>query len=284
MDERQDWQTVLFAGGGCRCFWQLGFWAAVAPALELAPRFVGAVSAGAAMACAALAGRTEAVVADFKARAAANERNFYPGNLLRREPAFPQEAIYRWAILTVLDREALARLHAGPEIEVVVTRPPSWAVAGSCLPLAAVARMMDKRSGDRVHARWGPRFGFRGEWISVRQCATPEEVADLILHSSCTPPATPWYRRDDRPVLDGCVAQDPPFGSRGPGDGTEETLVLLTRHQPQAALPRLPGRTYVAPSEPIGVAVWDYTSPEKVQQTFDLGRRDGERFARERGA
>jgi len=33
------------------------------------------------------------------------------------------------------------------------------------------------------------------------------------------------------------------------------------------------------PSRPVPIDVWDYTSPERLQQTFDLGRRDGEAFA-----
>lgn len=39
--------AVVFAGGGTRCTWPMGFWSAAAPALELSPRQVAAVSAGA---------------------------------------------------------------------------------------------------------------------------------------------------------------------------------------------------------------------------------------------
>jgi len=281
MNERTDWHTAVFAGGGCRCFWQLGFWQTAAPQLGLRPRKVGAVSAGAAMACAILADKIEAVVADFKARAARNERNFYPQNLLHGERPFPHESIYRDAILTVLDRAALERLHRGPEIGVIVTRPPRWAVAGASLPLALTARVLDRSSGDRLHTRWGRRFGFEPEVVPVQSCRTPEEVAELILHSSCTPPALPWYQRDRRKVLDGCIAEDPPLGVAAP-EG--RTLVFLTRHFPPERLPRIPGRTYVAPSEPIKILAWDYTQPQAIQRTYDLGRRDGERFAREQGA
>ena len=37
--------AVVFAGGGCRCFWQAGFWSVVAPALELRPRSITGASA-----------------------------------------------------------------------------------------------------------------------------------------------------------------------------------------------------------------------------------------------
>jgi hypothetical protein len=53
----QVYRNAIFAGGGCRCFWQLGFWeGAKAQGLHLGDqvRFIGAVSAGAAMAAAAM--------------------------------------------------------------------------------------------------------------------------------------------------------------------------------------------------------------------------------------
>ena len=42
------------------------------------------------------------------------------------------------------------------------------------------------------------------------------------------------------------------------------------------ALPNVPGREYVQPSEPIPVQMWDYASPDLITQTYDMGRRDGE--------
>ena len=109
----------------------------------------------------------------------------------------------------------------------------------------------------------------------MRECATGEEVADLVLQSSCTPPFTPVYSRSGRPVLDGGLVDHVPV------EGALEArhaLVLLTRRHADEQLPRMPGRTYVQPSEPIPVKKWDYTSPDLIQRTYDLGRRDGERF------
>ena len=34
----------------------------------------------------------------------------------------------------------------------------------------------------------------------------------------------------------------------------------------------------MGPSQPIPIDKWDYTSPSLVDQTYDLGRRDGEDF------
>ena len=117
--------AVVFSGGGCRCFWQAGFWSVVAPALELRPRTVLGASAGSAFACAAVADRLGEVVAAFTRRTARNPRNVYPSNVMRRRPVFPHEAIYRGTIMDTMDAATLARLHHGPDLRLLVARPPA---------------------------------------------------------------------------------------------------------------------------------------------------------------
>jgi predicted acylesterase/phospholipase RssA len=111
--------------------------------------------------------------------------------------------------------------------------------------------------------------------VSVRECATPSVLVDLILGSSCTPPMTALQTWRGRHVLDGGVVDNVPVCALAPAAG--ETLVLLSRRYPQ--LPRVTGRTYVMPSADVPVDAWDYTSPARLQAAFDLGRRDGAAFA-----
>ena len=114
--------SVVLAGGGCRCFGQAGFWQEAGHLLQ--PRAIAAVSAGDAFACAAIGGTTDAVVAAFKRRTAANPRNFY----LRRTPdrnRFPHHAMYRGTVIETTDAAMLERLRAGPEIRVSLGRPPA---------------------------------------------------------------------------------------------------------------------------------------------------------------
>jgi predicted acylesterase/phospholipase RssA len=268
--------AAVFAGGGCRCFWQLGFWSAAARPLGLRPARIGAVSAGAAMACAALTGMFEEIVEDFAHRAAANAGNFLPRNWLRGERAFPHESMYRATILAMTDAARLERLRSGPDLRVLLGRPPSWAGRLGTLLLALVGSRAESCFGGGVHAVWGRRVGFRPEFVSVRECETPEDLAALLLHSSCTPPALPLYMRGGRPVLDGGIIDGVPVEGVEPA---RSTLVLLTRRFPEAALPRVPGRTYVQPSEPIPIETWDYASPERVRDAFALGAHDGHTFA-----
>lgn len=276
-EEGSVFDAVVFSGGGCRCFWQLGFWSVVAPQLGLRPRVMAAVSAGAAFATAALLDVADVVLEDFKRRTAANRRNAYPRNALRGQPIFPHESMYRGAILTSLEGVPLDRLQSGTDLRVLMARPPGWSGHRVGFALSCVAFALD-RYELRVHARWGRRFGFTPEVVSARACRSAEELASLILHSSCTPPLLPLYRRGERIVLDGGLIDNAPAHWVGEA---RSTLVLLTRHYPRHALPRVVGRTYACPSRAVPIVKWDYTNPSLIQQTFDLGRRDGEAFARD---
>jgi predicted acylesterase/phospholipase RssA len=271
------YDALVLGGGGCRCFWQAGFWTEAAPALGLAPRVVAGVSAGAAFACAIAAGVLGRVLEDFSHRVAANERNAYPVNALKGRPVFPHERIYRGTILAALDQEAYERLQAGPEVRISVARPPAWSGRRSGYAVGLLAYLAERQLDDGVHTSWGRRLGFRNEVVSARSCRSREELADLILQSSCVPPITPAYRRAGRPVLDGGIYDPVPIEAV---DGAQHSLVLLSWRHREDVLPRVPGRTYVQPSEPIRIHKWDYTSPELVRRTYDLGRADGERFVR----
>ena len=267
--------AAVFAGGGNRCFWQAGFWSEAAPRLALAPLRVAATSAGAAIACVLLAGRAREGLAHFKSLLAANPRNVYPANLLRGRPAFPHFGMYRGALIAIIDREALARLHAGPEILVPVTRAPRWLGVRTAFAVAGLADVLEHVGEPSVHPRLARRLGFVPEYVDVRRCATPEAFVDLVLASSCTPPFTPALAYGGRPALDGGIADNVPAAAVEGDDGP--TLVLLTRRY--ARLPRHPGRVYVQPSAPVPVSAWNYTDPAGIQAAFDLGRRDGETFA-----
>jgi len=268
--------AAVFAGGGCRCFWQLGFWSTAASRLGIVPDRIGAVSAGAAMACAALTGIFEDLVEDFASRAAVNAGNFVPRNWLRGRSAFPHEQMYRGTILAMTSASRLAKLRSGPDLRVLIGRPPWGAGRAGTLVLGLLGSRLERLLGGGVHAVWGRRCGFRPELVSVRECETAEDLAALLLHSACTPPALPLYLRDGRPVLDGGIVDGVPVEAVEPA---RNTLVLLTRRYPQAALPRVPGRTYVQPSAEIPIETWDYASPDGVRATFELGARDGRAFA-----
>jgi len=279
-DSPQDtspYTAAVFAGGGCRCFWQLGFWSVAAPQLGFAPRQVLGVSAGAAFGATVALGLIDDVLEDFKSRVDAN-----PSNYRRRrerlgdEPAFPHERIYGGILRDHLDQAALARLKRSVEFSVVIAQPHRWLGARRGLALAVAAMVLNQKER-LVHARWGYRFGFEPVMVSADECEDAGDLVSLILQSSCVPPLLPYYRRAGRPVLDGGVIDNAPadlIEADGP------TLVLLTYPHEETNRKRMPGRTYVQPSGPTPISRWDYTNPELVQQTYDIGRRDAEAFVR----
>jgi Patatin-like phospholipase len=264
--------NVVFAGGGNRCLWQAGFWSEAAPRLGLVPHRIAATSAGAAIACVLFAGRLREGLAHFRAATTANRRNVYPANVLRGHPVFPHAAMYRRALLETIDTAALARLHAGPEILVPITRAPPWLGTRSAFAIAGVVDAIEHAVARSPHPRFARKCGFGVEYARVSECATPEALADLVLASSCTPPFTPLLSHAGRPALDGGIADNAPVEAVGDGP----TLVLLTGRF--ARLPEHPMRTYLQPSRQVPVRSWDYTDPAGLDAAFALGQRDAERW------
>lgn len=271
-------RSLVLSGGGCRCFWQAGFLDVALPALREPPRVVGAVSAGAAMACLVFSGRTRDGLDAFKAAVRANPRNAYWRNLASGDPVFPHARLYRDTMLSLLDETGIEPLRDGPEIRVTVAHTPAFLGPKTSLLAAATLDQAQRLFARSLHRQYARRAGFRTEVISLRECRTPWQLAELVLQSSCTPPFTPYYRRHGRPVLDGGLIDSVPVEVLQPEESP--ALILLTRPHRESEIPAVDGRRYLWPSAPIPVAKWDYTSAERIQQTFDLGRRDGEAFAR----
>lgn len=270
------YDSLVLAGGGCRCVWQIGFLEVVAPEIDLRPREVAAVSAGSAMACMFFSGAVESGLEYFTDRVARNEKNFYPEHLLDETPVFPHEEMYRSTILHACDDEAFGRLQEGPDIRVLLSRPPEWLGAVGGVAVGFLAYEAEKLISPSVHPELARQIGFTSDVVSIRQCDSPEALANLILQSSCTPPFTPVYERDGTPVLDGGLVDNVPVSALT--EAASNTLVLLTRRYAESVIPERDGLTYVQPSDSIPVDKWDYASPELLRETLELGRRDGATF------
>lgn len=234
------------------------------------------MSAGSAMACMIFSDSVEQGLAYFLERTTRNERNVYPENVWGEESVFPHERIYRETILHVCDEDAVDKLRAGPDIRVLVSRPPDWLGSYGGVLAGFLAYEAEKLFMPGVHPEFARRVGFTSEVISLRTCDGPEDVADLILQSSCTPPFTPVYERAGRPVLDGGLVDNVPVSALSEEAG--RALVLLTRRYDEELLPSHPDRVYVQPSGDMPVDKWDYANPDGARGAFDLGRRDGEAF------
>ncbi len=270
--------AVVFAGGGNRCLWQAGFYEVVAPAIGLVPERCSGSSAGATIACLLFAGRAVDALEHFREATGANPSNVYPRNALRGKPVFPHYAMYRRVIVDVIGDDGFQRLLAGPEIRVQLTRLPRWVGPRAGVLLGLMAYSVEKVLSSPVHPRAGHRVGFVSELGSVGDCANVDELADLLLGSSCVPPFTPVLRLGGRTVLDGGVVENVPVAAVEPD--SQKILVLLTRSYPAHRIPKDPRRTYAMPSRPIPISKFDYTNPKGLDIAYDLGRLDGEAFVK----
>ena len=279
-------EQVVFSGGGNRCWWQAGFWDVAKPALALAPRTIGSVSAGAATACMLYANDSATTMAYYREALKDNRRNAYWGNLFRRanDPAspqgarvFPHAAIYRRALTEILGGDRFVRLQrTAPEIRILFARLPRGLGPHAALLVGVVAYNLDKHWKKSLHPTIGRRIGFRAEITRLSDCATIDDLVSLIIASSCTPPFTPIEHRGGRPTLDGGMVDNVPIDAVERG---LSTLVLLTRRYPgRAEIFTHQGRLYVQPSTKVQVSAWDYTDPDGMAATYDQGRRDAERF------
>ncbi len=268
--------SVIFSGGGSRCLWQAGFWQVLKKTGRFEPTIIGSTSAGTTMACMLLAGKTGEALSYFKEETSKNKKNAYFSNIFNSKPVFPHYRIYRQAIMEVFDEQALKRLRTGPEIRVMIARPPRWLGARSGSFIGIALYSIEKLIKYPVHPTFGIKFGYRPLVVRVSECKTVEDLADLLLQASCTPPFVPVLYRGGRPALDGGLIDNVPVSLADESAGMN--LVLLSRQYPTEILPIVPNRLYVQPSRPVSISKWDYTSPEGLQEAYDFGLDDGEKF------
>ncbi|RKP49475.1 patatin-like phospholipase family protein [Trinickia fusca] len=273
---------VVFAGGGNRCWWQAGFWDVVQPEIALKPRVIAGISAGAATACMLYTRDSQWVMRYYEQVLRGNTKNAYWGNLWRRGASvFPHYRIYRQALLDIYG-ESFAGLSSAPEIRVGVSHVPSWLGARSAVAAGLIAYNIEKHVRKTLHPTLGQTLGFRPEYVRVQDCARVDELADLILQSSCTPPFTPVLRRGGKPVLDGGMVDNVPVGALDASPG--RVLVMVTRQYPRPQMFVLSHgeqqRLYVQPSRKVPISSWDYTQPALMRPAYELGRADGEAFLR----
>ncbi|KNH04346.1 hypothetical protein BRCH_02985 [Candidatus Burkholderia brachyanthoides] len=157
---------------------------------------------------------------------------------------------------------------------------PRWLGARSAVAAGIVAYNIEKYVCKKLHPTLGQTLGFHPEFVRAQACARIEDLADLILQSSATPPFTPILRRNGRPVLDGGIVDNVPVSALDAAPGL--VLVMVTRLYPHEQMFVVPHgsqkRLYVQPSRKVPISSWDYTSPSQMQHAYDLGRADADDF------
>ena len=268
--------ALTLAGGGNRALLQVGMLRRWWPRLEPRIAALTACSAGASMAVSILSGRELEATAYWFGRRAGVLKNVEWGRLLRRQRPTPHTPIYRDTLRYALADGGLERLRAVPfPVLVLTAAPPRWLPA----PLAALVGMSAysverQLQFGKLHPSWGRKLGFRPVVFDLRDCPGPDQVVDIVLASSATPPFTPIGRANRRALLDGGLVDNAPAFLADGTPGIARHLVLLTRPYPGASVGWKGTRWYLCPAEPVPISRWEYTRPDQVVDTIALGSRE----------
>ena len=275
-----EFHNAIFAGGGSRCFWQLGFWdganAAGLP-LQQTVRFAGSTSAGCALATAAMLDRGREALDLFMELTARNPRNIHWQNLRPGSgaPLLPHIHMYREALETFLSDADLQDLD-GRQVSFLMSQLPRFFPGALGVAAAFAVYGLEKHLTGKLHPNWTAKMGFSPLVAGNREAENVEEFIGMILSASCVPPVLPGGAYRGRRVLDGGLIDNVPVQL---ADGREgRTLVLLSKRYPRP-LPIANDRVYVQPSRPISLDKFDYANPQGLQETYELGREDGSGFA-----
>ena len=268
--------AITFAGGGNRAFFQLGLMNRLAPLL--APRLgaIAACSAGACVATLWLAERAAETHDFWVKRREGVTRNLDLRRLLSREPLAPHGAVYRDTLLFSFRDGGYEKVVGQPfPIWILAARfparwPSSLAVAAGLSAYSLEKAMRPKM----IHPSFGQRLGFRPFIFDARDCRSPEELADLVLASSASPPFTPVGRFAGEALLDGGMVDNVPAFVAERDPAVKLNIVLLTRPYPPHVLGQSGARYYLAPSTPVPIERWDYTRPDRLSATIDMGERE----------
>jgi predicted acylesterase/phospholipase RssA len=274
--------AITFSGGGNKSFYQLGLLRGWGARLLERVAAVAACSAGACVAALYLSGREDEVWSFWQERRQAVTRNFEWRRLLRGQRPTPHhEPIYRELLLVAFEHGGLERICSQPfPLFVLTALPPRWCPMPAAMLLGLGAHKLEHSlRPDLIHSTFAARIGFQALAFDARECRTREELTDLILASSATPPFTSVGFYAGRRLLDGGIIDNTPAFLAERAPGVTRNLVLLTQPCVNHLTRQSSSRLYIAPAEPLQVKTWDYTRPHLLEATIARGELDAARYA-----
>jgi hypothetical protein len=272
------YDAIAFAGGGNRCYWQGGFYEAVADKRDLNAPLMTAVSAGSFALSYSLLGLGPRVREQVIAACGPHLKNVDFRGWRDGKPMYPVGAMYLELLRNVFDDAALARLQSIANIQVAVARLPRGLPPMIGAMLGIGAYQIEKKLFHPVHPKFGRKLGIKQEFVGVRDLKNASELHNLIIASGGVPPFMPVTTIGERPAFDGGLVDNVPVVPLEPVEQAGgKTLVLLTRRYKK--IPEIAGRTYVQPSEPIPISQFDITNADGFRKAYELGLKDGKAFA-----
>jgi predicted patatin/cPLA2 family phospholipase len=270
-----DIHTLVFAGGGNRCWWQAG---AVTHWLEQGwqlPAQLFGTSAGAAVATSLLTTGAHTALEACQRLYAANARMFEWKHLLRLRVRFAHRHIYPQWLTSFLNAEHFERLRqSSSRLSVAITRPARMLGLSGSVAAATLAYLVDKFVANRIHPRLPKMLGLRQDMLDLQDCASVDDAMTLLVAAAAAQPFIPARRIAGRAAFDGGYTDNAPIPPQHAADNGG-TLVLLTRHYPKLpTLFRSEDRYYWQPSRRIPVSMLACTPRATIHEAFALGEGD----------
>jgi hypothetical protein len=181
-------------------------------------------------------------------------------------------------MLCALAEGGLERIRSVPFPILVLAAafPRAWPPSLGSLVGLSVYNMEKRLKPGMVHPSYGRKLGFRPVVVDARSCETPAELTDLIVASSSTPPFLPVGTFRGQRLLDGGMIDNVPAAAAEGSPKVVGNLVLLTRPYPADAVGFQGQRLYVAPTREVPIQRWDYTQPDLLDATIDMGEHEAD--------
>lgn len=268
-----DFNQLIFAGGGTRCFWHGGFLEVTGKLGTLAPKRIAAVSGGALSAASWISGNEQRCMEVMRAAFEENESNLASG----KSNFTPHQQLYSDVVADTLGDDAIARIAEGPQFQVLLASPPRWAPSRLSSGLYALLYKADEWVRSSPHLRAPAAMGLQGVRADARQAARDGRLVELICLAATIPPVFDIGTWEGREVVDGGMLTKAPIPD--PDEGN--SLYLLTKAYRH--LPTHPRRTYAQPSSAVEADKIDFTAPGKIADTWTQGKADAQAFWSEMG-
>lgn len=268
-------RTLVFAGGGNRCWWQAG---AVRQLLDrgmrLPDHLVG-TSAGAAVAASFLVQGDETALQACLRLFSGNPKIVDWSGIARLKLKFAHQHVYPAWIDAFVNAKTLDTLrHSSSRLIVGLTRPARFLGTRGSVVAGTLAYLADRYLWNSIHPRLPRWLGLRQDFVALNDCTDIESAQTLLVAAASAPPFMSARPVDGSHAIDGGYTDNAPIPPQTDAERTH-TLVLLTRHYPK--LPPIftwAGRTYWQPSQRIPVSTWDCTPKTTVREAYELGTRD----------
>jgi predicted acylesterase/phospholipase RssA len=280
-----DWARighVAFAGGGNRCWWQGGVCDQLIENGWTLPRHLSGTSAGIAVAAALAVGRAHDALAPCITLYEANPHVLERLVPKQRPWQFAHDRIYpawldgfltpqRWLLSHTSANKSGHELH----IAVGRFRGPQWPKLATAIGLGAY--LLDKFVLRQTHPVLPRRLGLAVEFFTANHQTPFEDLRRWLIAAAAASPVLNAPAINGKLAMDGGFCDNAPVAPIAPANtpGKDQTLVLLTRHNPRwPSVFTVGARTYWQPSRAVAVSTWDCTQGTDVGVAYEHGRQD----------